>query len=404
MAATRIFGCVLGHRYLRQLPKTGTFLEIGVVAEAGELKKFIRTAINTTLSRLFEHQIISTRALSELTANRARQPDDKPDPLDLLRLQLDDQFRQTAMQLRRAEIAATPRLFDRPDTKRGALSFETKYPIFNPSVVKFGDGYIFASRSTNMSTRLDAERHYASSPHCSINVVHKFDRRLNCETQFFLDDEILRRERCLRAKFGIEDIRLFVWKEAVWGIAAGVGLYDEASDDIGVSQIMFRIEGEKIAEFYQLKSPNGSKWEKNWIPVVSRDSLFFIYSIAPYAVFEFDAGDLKLVRGIAPADSHCSIRGSTQFVPWRDRFIGIAHPEREYIDRKQYTRHVFVVIDQNMNLEQISEPFFFQRKGLEFACGLANHDSGLLVSFGVMNRTAEFCILPFEELSKWVAF
>jgi hypothetical protein len=91
-------------------------------------------------------------------------------------------------------------------------------------------------------------------------------------------------------------------------------------------------------------------------------------------------------------------------VPWRDRFIGIAHPEREYIDRKQYTRHVFVVIDQNMNLEQISEPFFFQRKGLEFACGLANHDSGLLVSFGVMNRTAEFCILPFEDLLKWVAF
>jgi hypothetical protein len=339
----------------------------------------------------FKYKIISKRALRRLH--------DQSVGLNLLRAQFENQ-------LRRIEMATTPALFDRRDTKRGALSFETRHPIFNPSVVKFGDGYIFVSRSTNHTTRLDADYYYLSRPHCSINVVHKLDRGLNREAQFVLDDDILRKQPCLSAKFGVEDIRLFVWKEAVWGIAAGVSPppSDETSDDFDVTQILFRIDGEKIAEFHELRSPNGSKKEKNWIPLVSRDDLFFIYGINPYSVFKFDAGKLELVHGIDPADSNCSIRGSTQFVPWRGKYLGVAHFDREYVDRKHYRRHVFVVIDRDMNLEQISEPFFFQRRGLEFACGLSNHDSGLILSFSVMNQTAEFCILPFQELSRWVAF
>jgi hypothetical protein len=358
------------------------------------MMKRVRISINHALSRIFKYKIVSTRALSELIADRASPPNDQSD-----RLRLENH-------LRRLEMATTPALLDRPGIKRGALSFETGHPIFNPSVVKFGDGYIFVSRSTNLSTRLDADYYYLSRPHRSINVVHKLDRCLNLEAKFVLDDDILRKQQCLGAKFGIEDARLFVWKEAVWGIAAGISPppSDETSDDFDITQIMFRIDGGKIAEFHELKSPNGSKKEKNWIPLVSGNSLFFIYGIRPYSVFRFDAGELKVVHGIDPKDNYCSIRGSTQFVPWKGRYLGVAHLDREYVDLKHYRRHVFVVIDRDMNLEQVSEPFFFQRKGLEFACGLSNHDSGLVLAFGVMNRTAEFCILPYEELSRWVAF
>jgi hypothetical protein len=369
------------------------------------VKKPIRVAINQTLSRLFRHKIVSARALSELTADRARLHD-QSDQFDRLRLQLDQLRLQFDNQLRRTEIAATPALFDKPDIKRGALGFETRYPIFNPSVVEFGDGYIFVSRSTNLVTRLDADYHYLSSPHASINVVHKLDRGLNRKAQFVLDDDILRQEPGLSAQFGIEDIRLFVWKRAVWGVGAGIRPHspDWISTGFDITQIMFRLDGEKIVEFHALRSPNESRLEKNWIPLVCGDDLFFIYGIRPYSVFKFDAGVLKLVHGIDPKDSACTVRGSTQFVPWKGKQLGVAHFDRERIDGKLYRRHVFVVIDRDMNLEQISEPFFFQRKGLEFACGLANHDNGLMLSFGVMNQTAEFCILPFEELSRWVAY
>jgi hypothetical protein len=46
---------------------------------------------------------------------------------------------------------------------------------------------------------------------------------------------------------------------------------------------------------------------------------------------------------------------------------------------------------------------FIQHRGVEFAGGLVEYKGDLLVSYGVPDRGAAFCILPYGKVSQWVA-
>ena len=43
-----------------------------------------------------------------------------------------------------------------------------------------------------------------------------------------------------------------------------------------------------------------------------------------------------------------------------------------------------------------------QRRGVEFACGLAPYDDGLLISYGVGDRSSYYCVLPSAHLTRWI--
>ena len=208
------------------------------------------------------------------------------------------------------------------------------------------------------------------------------------------------RTSCASAEFGIEDARVFVWRDAVWGIAAGISPAPHGG--LKATQILFRMDGSDIVEFHELQSPNKSNMEKNWVPLVADDTLYLLYGICPYVVFAYEDGQLKAIRGPVAQDNKFALRGSSQFIPVKEKYVGVCHFERTEVEDKYYYRHVFVIINKHLDLEQISEPFFIQRKGVEFCCGLSRYDDGLLLSYGVMKLNSAFCLVPFSELSKWI--
>ena len=278
------------------------------------------------------------------------------------------------------------------------LRCEAPHPIFNPSVVDTGDQLVFMSRCSSLRKVQDKRSYYASNPHDTTNVLHISSHGLaDCRVQW-LDDSLLR-SSCPFAQYGVEDCRLFMWQGDLWALGAAVRPHDEFG--LIVTQLLFKIHNGKVVDFFSLPSPYGLP-EKNWIPHVLNDRLFFVYSFSPTIVYEFKDGRIYLQFTIGEGDTDFDVRGGTQLVAWNGCWLGIAHTKPLLLD-KYYYCHKFVVLDHNLNVLDIGEPFFIQKRGIEFACGLARRGDDLILSYGVSDRASAYCVLPPALVDRWIA-
>jgi hypothetical protein len=96
------------------------------------------------------------------------------------------------------------------------------------------------------------------------------------------------------------------------------------------------------------------------------------------------------------------IRGGSQLIPWNGRFLSVAHLE-PIIEDKHYYRHVFLLLDQRYGIVDISEPFYVQRKGIEFVAGLASIGNHLYMSYGVGDQASFITRFPHQLLRRYIA-
>ena len=297
-------------------------------------------------------------------------------------------------------IASTEYLLDNSNEAK-QLPNSDALPMFNPSFVEDGEeGYLFCVRRSTLLTRLDGQYSYKyGCAHNTRNVLQYTDAHFEVWKQAELDDSLLR-QACDNAKNGIEDIRLFRWKGALFGLGTGV---TEHSGDLQVTQILMRIEQDAVVEFWCFPSPLDSRWEKNWVPLIHDDRLFIVYSIRPLIIYEFEGGSLSLATRSLPAQANFHVRGGTSFVPVGNNYVALAHLSPVKISGKSYYQHVFVALDAALDLIEVSEPFFIQRKGIEFACGLSFSKGNFFISYGVGDRSARICRVSLQQSQRYLA-
>jgi hypothetical protein len=264
-------------------------------------------------------------------------------------------------------------------------------PIFNPGVASFQNEIVFISRSSNLVCLGENRYVYAASPHNSINVFHRYDNDLNFLGWRTLEDAPLRKD----APGGIEDVRLFIWQGCLWGIGAGIGFAERGN--LRARQVLVRFEDFSVADFTVLPCPGGHRLEKNWVPIVKDGNLYLIYSFDPMVVYEFHKGNLRLVKGEPTRKGDFPLRGGTPLMPWNGYHVGLVHAVQ--LKRKKYYLHAFVALDSNFDVVELSEFFYIQRPGIEFAAGLLEHKGDFLVSYGVADRVSSFCLLPFARIA-----
>lgn len=299
------------------------------------------------------------------------------------------------------DISTTPVLVRDLGVTPTYLTHNLTYPIFNPSVVRLKDEILFVSRSSNHSFGRELRRVISSNttePRYTVNIFHRYDSDLNLIGSEMLDDELLR-HKCKAAEYGIEDIRLFTWRNALWGIAAAV--HGASNGDVAVSQLLVRLDRCKVVDFVELSSPNKARWEKNWVPLVKEDRLFIIYSFEPMVVYEYLDRKIVPVRGSPSEGKEFSVSGGTPLIHLRGYYVGLAHSYQGDSHRRHIT-HNIVVLNDNFEIVEMSCPFFLQRKGIEFACGLIEYRQDLLVSYGISDSASAFCVLPSKRLAQWV--
>src|SRR5207237_1371179 len=130
--------------------------------------------------------------------------------------------------------------------------------------------------------------------------------------------------------------------------------------------------------------------EKNWMPQIKcsasmaeDDTLQFIYSCDPTRVVDEQAKTVSETTSVITAEH---FRGGSQLIPFDSGWLTLIHEVLwvPSVTRREY-QHRFVWFDAENVLRRVSRPFYFCRKGIEFAAGVTWHPDGkrLLVSYGV---------------------
>ena len=272
------------------------------------------------------------------------------------------------------------------------------YHPSNPSVARLGDEIVLLQRAVNFT--LTPEGKYLTPDNVPIHT-RNFLLRLDAELAVRSSSEILppadMPAPAFREVQGFEDARLFAWRDKLWCIACVRELTPEGRCD----QVLARIEESSPQQCrltdWRVLSPEGPRrHEKNWMPQVVRDWLQFIYLCDPTRVVNENARTLSESR---PAIAAEQFRGGTQAIVFDGGWLALVHEVSER-DKLRYYQHRFVSFDSTGGLRRVSRPFYFIKKGIEFAAGLARapKGNGLLLSFGVQDGEAWIATVDADEV------
>ena len=213
----------------------------------------------------------------------------------------------------------------------------------------------------------------------------------------------LKEPASIKSMLGFEDVRLFYRGDELHGIAT-VAL--SGGQSVGVAKadvVTFRIVGDQIVEEKVIASP---RYERNWMPVAETDVAAlaglagpqrFIYSTDPLVV-------VTAASDIAALKISGTLRGGSQVVAFGSSRIAVVHEVAGGSGKPVEYTHRFVVFDVGISSVKIGKPFFFQKRGIEFASGLVvtKDDSGehLWIAYGVEDKRAFLAEVPDDTLKE----
>lgn len=270
-------------------------------------------------------------------------------------------------------------------------------PSVNPGFVKTEDGYLMLSRSSRLRCYNDIDYIENEKGIDDINYLYHLNPELQVISSTPLDESLLR-ELDPTVKHVISDTRIFYWRNQVWGIGAisrKIGAQEVAA------QTLCRIENAKVVEVFFLDSPVGGRLEKNWIPIVEDDELRFIYSFTPINLLRFKDGAAHPEKKLNKIREH-DVRGGTPLIEYGDYLLGLAHSAPNMWNGKRSYTHSFILFSKKLELLEVSEPFFLQRKGLEFAVGICKTTDGILISYGAADRSCQFLNIPDHVIERYL--
>lgn len=269
---------------------------------------------------------------------------------------------------------------------------------FNPTIVASNDGFLVIARESNAFQVRDLcfSDGYNPELHFSRNKLYIYNRSDQIESALYVDDSSVR--SLINSDFyrGIEDIRLYNYRDKVRGIGTSVLTFPD--NTYNCSPVTFDLVGNTITNPKRWPSPFNKPFEKNWSPLVHNDNELLIYRIDPLLSYKIEASTAVLFKGDA-TDKQVSLCGGTPFIKIGDYYLSIAHLPPVVEDRKYYL-HRFVVLNTDLEVVELSEAFFLKRRGIEFACGLTQFDNFLIVSYGVSDYCAYYTKIPINSLSK----
>jgi tetratricopeptide (TPR) repeat protein len=278
------------------------------------------------------------------------------------------------------------------------------YRPTNPSVARCGNQIVCIQRCVNFML---AEDNQYETPDGTPIHTQNFLLRLSDDLEIQSAAEILAPtdmpEPAYGEVLGFEDIRLFAWKAALWCCAT----VRELTSEGWCEQVLARIDeqppgGCRLTDWRVLRPPGPRLHEKNWMPRIADDRLQFIYRCDPTRVLDEQA---QTIFEATPSIAAEHFSDGSQAIAFDGGWLALIH-EAEMRDARRYYRHRFVWFDEANALRRVSRAFFFHRKGVEFAAGLAWHSDGkrLLVSYGVGDSEAWIAAIDAGEIRDVLQF
>lgn len=209
-------------------------------------------------------------------------------------------------------------------------------------------------------------------------------------------DDRTQREMRLPCEHGLEDARLFWWRDAWWFTASG--LHHGAR--VRTTMALCRLNGHRVDFLEFLPSPHSRHMEKNWMPHVSGERLSVVYAHHPAETYELAPNRRRLWLGGDGTLSGWS--GGSQILPFGEDLIGVVHQRRKHRNRVYYA-HRMVRYGNSLEPLHAGREFYFFGEQIEFCAGLAQHGDGYVMSFGVKDREAWLVSLTKNQVAQILA-
>ena len=247
------------------------------------------------------------------------------------------------------------------------------------SYIKFRGKHILNTRYVNYTIK--DERFISHNPEgiiISKNVMSVLDDNLIPKNYNVINDP----SKCgnLMRFNGIEDIRLYEKNDDISFI--GTSLSHSSNGNNIIVSGTYNCEKLEMENCVTLLSPNDCWCEKNWTPVVNKNTELIVYKWSPMEIFKLvccDSGDKSLEKVIAydiKNDIFKKYRGSSIFTNFGDNLLGLVHfSEGDNYNRKYF--HALVLIDGfTLKPLRYSNNFYFSEEPcIEFCTGFAIIDS-----------------------------
>ncbi|MDA9149663.1 hypothetical protein N9N71_03940 [Synechococcus sp. AH-229-G18] len=287
------------------------------------------------------------------------------------------------------------------------IDFGEDFKPFNPSLAMINDHAFGIARVDNISPHLD--QIYTCNTQSAKNLFYQLNADLSVVNFNWLSFQSIP-EDLESSWLSFEDLRLFSWQENLWAIGA-LHIQYEYDGILDFSkmvcrQALARLEGNKMILHKIFPSPLKLKEEKNWVPLVIGEDLYFVYSVDPLVLFKFTGEGLTYSsRESKKPSSHEKIRlrGGTQFVHWKGGlYLGIAHQQRIKTHKFYYLHELAVFDSKQMKMIETSEPFFLHKRGIEFAAGIMRCGDSMVISYGVSDAACYVNRLTDQDLEDWL--
>jgi tetratricopeptide (TPR) repeat protein len=286
-----------------------------------------------------------------------------------------------------------------PDTRLAqvSLTIESDWSQFNPSIAAAPDGgFEMIVRSANYQL-LDKGQYRCLSRDCVIrttNYLARLDSGLEVATARMIAERGVHTYRSAWVR-GSEDCRLFWWRDAWWVSATRRDLHADAA----CQMVLARLAGDGIDQLEVLDPGTGQQHEKNWMPFVRGDELYFVYACHPFTVLRWEPASSRLieVQRIVSPQVMTRLRGGSQGVPLDDGYLFVVHEAHDDGGRRSYS-HRFMLMSDELEPAALSEPFSFAHDGIEFCAGAARRGDDLVMSFGLNDHVAAIATAPLSDV------
>jgi tetratricopeptide (TPR) repeat protein len=198
---------------------------------------------------------------------------------------------------------------------------------------------------------------------------------------------------------GFEDARLFAWRGAWWATATACDFTEEGDREIVLLEIA---DDGSVVRAQPLRGPWSERAQKNWMPLVEGDVLRFLYATRPTTAFELIYGEdhsHKIMHAANASLEHGRLRGGSQGVRVDGGWIFVVH-DVAFPGSSRIYLHRFVRLDDQLRLVSMTEPFYFERLGIEFCAGLAQVGDKLVASYAVNDGAARLGVFDWGVIRR----
>ena len=282
-----------------------------------------------------------------------------------------------------------------PGAERVEIKLPTKLAACNPSIAWDGDKIRAVVRTLNYRLLPSGSIWIKGSAPDTVNWLVEMDSASLAQLNSVqIDDTEIRQSPICRD--GLEDMRLFAWKGAWWGLASA---HSSRND---VNTMVLAPVSPVMTEKQVLLSPNGEKKEKNWGIYVDGQDLKLVHWFCPVSVYKF--GGSQMLEPVFYGDGRADLvgwSGSSQIVPYKGRLVTCLHRRMGEKNGKKpiYYAHRLVEYDADTwDVTRVSPIFLFEAEQIEFNSGLVITPENVLFSYGVMDAAAVVLRLPIGAL------